>query len=119
MCQAPERLGFLAAPAERGHTVEYFVSDFRLCVSENQPDPVSNNLDKTLNLLDFQSDTPDLKSRGPKGPCWFESSSGHQFLLGGHSGFPLESAPPYNFCTTSTEKHAAGPAMSIFLWSSG
>src|SRR4029077_1815612 len=22
-------------------------------------------------------DTRDLKSRGPRGPCWFESSSGH------------------------------------------
>src|SRR5687768_9574217 len=26
-------------------------------------------------------DIRDLKSRGPKGPCWFESSSGHHHLL--------------------------------------
>ena len=30
--------------------------------------------------LDGMVDIRDLKSRGPKGPCWFESSSGHQIV---------------------------------------
>jgi hypothetical protein len=30
--------------------------------------------------LDGMVDIRDLKSRGPRGPCWFESSSGHHSL---------------------------------------
>src|SRR5262245_9684552 len=38
-------------------------------------------LPQLLRPLDGMVDIRDLKSRGPKGPCWFESSSGNHALL--------------------------------------